>query len=73
MVFVITNGSLQERSTEAAREYVRAVRSRLEMEVARHGDDAVLTRSYHDLQRSIAAEELARIWPYADLESALAD
>ena len=45
--------------------------NRLEMEVARHGKDAVLRRSYWELQRSISREELARTWPHADVDAAL--
>ena len=72
-MLVLTNGTVRKRSTEAAREYVRVVRSRLQMEQARHGPDAVIYRSYQDLERSITPEELRRLWPHADVEAALAD
>jgi hypothetical protein len=72
-MLVVNNGTVQDHSTQAVREYIRVVRNRLEMEVARHGQDAVLRRSYWELQRSISREELARTWPLADVDAALAD
>jgi hypothetical protein len=71
MVRVVSNGALEERHTEAAKNYVWTVRSRLEMEVARHGRDALQSRSGQELQRSITPEELVRMWPYADVNEAL--
>jgi hypothetical protein len=64
--------SVRERSTEAARAYVLTARARLRMEQARYGPAAGSRRSCQQLERSISAEELARMWPHADVEAALA-
>jgi hypothetical protein len=64
--------SIRERSTEAAREYVLTARARLEMEHHRYGPEAATRRSNQQLERSIAPEELARMWPHADIDAALA-
>jgi hypothetical protein len=71
-VAVVAVDSLRERSTEAAREYVLAVRARLSMEQSRYGPSASTRRSHQQLERSIGREELARLWPHADLDAVLA-
>lgn len=70
-VLVITE--LQRRSTEAARDYVQATRDRLGAELAREGPDARRRRSFQELEATITAVQLARVWPHADLEVALAE
>lgn len=68
---VVVNGSVRERSTSAARDFVASVRLRLRMETYRHGDRAQHLRSYQELEARIAPDELRRVWPHADVESAL--
>jgi hypothetical protein len=66
-----TGDSLRECSTRAAREYVRAVRRRMQAEVERHGERAKQSGSYRRLQDGISPEALRRSWPDADIEAAL--
>jgi hypothetical protein len=61
--------SVRERSTVAAREYVLAARARLRMEEQRYGTSR---RSSQQLERSISPAELAKMWPHADIDAALA-
>ena len=68
---VTVNGTVRERSTEAAREFVRLTRDRMRLEVQRHGEDVVSSRSYRYLLRSIEPEELLRMWPQADVDRVL--
>jgi hypothetical protein len=72
MLDVINNDTVSRQSTEAAREYVRVVRARLQMELARYGHEAQFRRSFQQLERSITPEELQRTWPYADIDAASA-
>jgi hypothetical protein len=69
----VVNAEVEQRSTEAARAYVLVARDRIRAEIARHGARALERPSCQRLQRSIAAEELQRTWPLADLQAALAD
>lgn len=71
-VVVRTDEEVRRRSTAAAQEYVRVVTHRLQMELARHGDDVRTRRSCQALERSISPEELARMWPHADVDKVLA-
>jgi hypothetical protein len=71
-VAVTEVGSVRERSTEAARQYVLAARARLQMEQARYGPAAAERRSNQQLEHSISPGELARMWPHADVDAALA-
>ena len=48
-------------------------RDRLAAELARYGPQARQRRSFQQLERSISPEELARVWPAADLEVVLAE
>jgi SepF-like predicted cell division protein (DUF552 family) len=68
---VVLNGTLRERSTQAAAEYVEATRRRLRMDVRRYGDEIRETRAYQQLEQSITAVELSSVWPHADVEEAL--
>jgi hypothetical protein len=68
---VMEVSSVRERSTQAARAYVMAARARLSMEQHRYGPSAASRRSNQQLERSISAEELSRMWPHADIEAAL--
>lgn len=68
---VVFTGSVQDRSTSAARDFVASVRLRLQMETYRHGERAQYLRSYQELERRIAPEELERVWPHADIDAAL--
>ena len=70
-MIVTTNGTVRERSTEAAREFVCLTRDRMLLEVQRHGNDVIVSRSYGYLVRSIEPDELLRTWPQADVERAL--
>lgn len=70
---VVFTGSVQDRSTSAARDFVASVRLRLQMETYRHGERAKHLRSYQELERRIAPEELRRVWPHADIEAALGE
>lgn len=65
------NGSVAERSTSAAREYVAGVRRQLDGELAMHGEQARTSRRYRELARTIAADEIRRVWPHADVEQVL--
>jgi hypothetical protein len=65
------DGSVQEHSTQAAKDYVRMVRGRLQVEVERQGEQARQTRSYQRLERAISPEALRTTWPEADVDAAL--
>jgi hypothetical protein len=69
--WTLVTGSVRERSTRAARDYVNTVRSQLRAELSRHGEQARTWRSYQQLQRRISPEQLRRTWPHADLDQAL--
>lgn len=62
---------VRARSTEAAREYVRSARARLQMERDRYGAEAEQRSSYRELQQTLHPDELSRMWPHADLDEAL--
>jgi hypothetical protein len=62
---------VRECSTRAARDFVRTVRSRLQAEVERQGEQATQTRSYQRLERSISPDALRQTWPEADIEAVL--
>jgi hypothetical protein len=67
----VIDGSVRERSTRAAKDFVRMVRGRLQAEVRRQGQQATQTRSYQRLERSISPDALRKSWPEADIDSAL--
>lgn len=67
----LIHGSIRERSTKAARDYVSTVRAQLRSELSRHGETVKNMRSHQELARRISPEELRRNWPHADLDEAL--
>jgi hypothetical protein len=67
----VSAGSLRESSTQAARDYVLAVRQQLALAVARDGPAAAQQPSYRRLADSISPVQLRRCWPAADLDEAL--
>ena len=69
MLVTLVNGDVRQRSTQAAQEYVRTTRNRLEAQLASHGPGVRQLRSYQQLERSIAEVEVARMWPLADLDA----
>jgi hypothetical protein len=71
-VRVVTPATVQTSSTDAAREYVRTVQTKLAAEVQRYGDRATTRPSYVRLLRSITPEALQEMWPHADVHAALA-
>ncbi len=68
MLVTLVNGDVRQRSTQAAQEYVRSTRNRLEAQLASHGPGVRALRSYQQLESAITEEEIARMWPLADLE-----
>jgi hypothetical protein len=70
-VFVIED--VRRRSTEAARAYVLATRQRMGVQLERGGAGTRESRNFQQLERSISREALARTWPQADLDEALAE
>jgi hypothetical protein len=73
MRVLVPTDEVRQRSTAAARDYVRVVVERLQMEIKRHGDHVLDSRSCQALERSISPAELARMWPHADVDEALAE
>ena len=73
MIVTLVNGDVRERSTQAARDYVQATRNRLQAELESYGPQVRVRRSYQHLEHSITREELARLWPHADLTLVLAE
>jgi hypothetical protein len=70
-VRVVNSAGVQASSTDAAREYVRTVRTKLSAEVQRYGDRAMTRPSYLRLQASIQPAALQGMWPHADVRAAL--
>jgi hypothetical protein len=70
---VLVVGKVEQSSTAAARSYVLVTRDRLRVEIERDGARARQRRSFQRLEHSISPQELAHMWPHADLQLALAD
>ena len=68
---VIINGGIEEHSTRAASDFVRAVTEHLDLSLERYGPRAAQGGEYRRQQRSIPPDALLETWPQADLARVL--